>query len=218
MMNIIYNILAGAAGIFVGYILKLAVNWLRIDDYEIRGHTYTLEIICGALFLWSFLHMPINEAIIFSHIASILVAIGIVDYHTMQIPLLFILGGIVMALAGILIGLISWTAVFWGIFIGAFIPGMIMCITWLITKRQGMGYGDIQMGIVLGAWLGPMRMALTLFGAAVLSLLTWIFISIRKGFDRDRALPFAPFLALAGIGIYIGSVYYPSFFYILNTQ
>ena len=217
-MNIVYNILAAAAGIFVGYILKLAVNWLRIDEYKIRGHIYTLEIICGILFLWSFLNMPINEAIIFSNIASILVAIGIVDYHTMQIPLLFILGGILMALAGILIGLISWTAVFWGIFIGAFIPGMIMCITWLITKRQGMGYGDIQMGIVLGAWLGPMRMALTLFGAAVLSLLTWIFISIQKGFDRDRALPFAPFLAVAGIGIYIGSIYFPSFFYILNTQ
>ena len=69
-MNIVYNILAAAAGIFVGYILKLAVNWLRIDEYKIRGHIYTLEIICGVLFLWSFLNMPINEAIIFPAIVT----------------------------------------------------------------------------------------------------------------------------------------------------
>ena len=69
--------------------------------------------------------MPVNDAVIFSTIASILAAIGIVDYHTMQIPLLFILGGIILVVAGILIGLITWTAAFWGIFIGAVIPGMI---------------------------------------------------------------------------------------------
>ena len=217
-MNIVYIILSLIAGVFFGYILKLAINWLDIDEYNIHGNNYILEIICGVLFLWSFLKMPVNDAVIFSTIASILAAIGIVDYHTMQIPLLFILGGIILALAGILIGLITWTAAFWGIFIGAVIPGMIMGVTYLITKRQGMGYGDIQMGIVLGAWLGPMRMAFTLFGAAVLSLLTWIIVSIYKGFDRDRALPFAPFLAVAGIGIYIGSVYYPSFFHLLIAQ
>ena len=65
---------------------------------------------------------------------------------------------------------------------------------WFITKRQGMGFGDIQLGIVLGAMLGPMRMALTLFFASLLSLLSWIVVSIFKGFNRDRAMPMAPFL------------------------
>ena len=53
-----------------------------------------------------------------------------------------------------------------------------------ITKRQGMGYGDIQLGIVLGAWLGPMRMALTLFGASLLSLLAWLGVSLFKGLTK----------------------------------
>jgi len=203
------------AGCFLGYVLKVAINWLKIDNYSIKKNNYFLEFICGALSLWSYLNIPLYEAFIFSLIASILVAIGIVDFYTMQIPLLFILFGILFAIAGLLIGLMSWIAVLWGIFIGAVMPTMIMGVTWIITKRQGMGYGDIQLGIVLGAWLGPMRMALTLFGAALISLLTWIYISLRKGFDRDRALPFAPFLAASAIGIYIGSVYYPSFFHLI---
>ena len=217
-MTAVYLLLAGVAGVLGGSSLKLAINWLEIDNYHIRGNNYILEIMCGILFLWAFSKLPITEAILFSSVAAMLIAIGLVDLHTMQIPLLFILGGILLALAGFFLGLITWTAVLWGIFIGVVIPGMIMGITWLITKRQGMGYGDIQLGIVLGAWLGPMRMALTLFGAAVLSLFIWIFVSIHKGFDRDRALPFAPFLAAAGIGIYIGSVYYPSFFHLFITQ
>jgi leader peptidase (prepilin peptidase)/N-methyltransferase len=93
-----------------------------------------------------------------------------------------------------------------------------MGLTWIITKRQGMGYGDIQLGILLGAWLGPVRMAMTLFSASLLSLITWIAVSLVKGFDKDRAIPLAPFLAVAGIGVYIGSVYYPGFFHLLIIQ
>ena len=61
-----------------------------------------------------------------------------------------------------------------------------------------------SMGIVLGAWLGPMRMALTLFGASLLSLLVWIGVSLVRGFDKDRAIPLGPFLSVAGMGSYIG--------------
>ena len=68
---------------------------------------------------------------------------------------------------------------------------------------------------VLGAWLGPMRMALTLFFASLLSLIAWIIVSIIHGFDKDRAMPLGPFLSVAGIGIYVGSFYYPELFHLL---
>jgi len=68
---------------------------------------------------------------------------------------------------------------------------------------------------VLGAWLGPMRMALTLFLASVLSLLAWIGVSLVQGFDKNRAIPMGPFLSVAGTGIYIGSFYYPELFHLL---
>ena len=149
---------------------------------------------------------------------SILAGIALVDYMTFQIPLVFILAGIVLTIAGVAFKVIFLTAALWGIFVGAVIPLIIMGVLWIITKRQGMGYGDIQLGFVLGAWLGPMRMAITLFTASVLSLLTWIAVSLTTDFDKNRALPMAPFLAIAAIGVFIGSFYYPEFFHLLIIQ
>jgi len=214
-MNMALSLIIGMAA---GFAMKQAINWLAIDEYKVKSRNILLEIICGLIWLWAFQNLPFDEATIFSLISTFLVGIGFVDFHTFQIPLLFILGGLVAALTGVLIKLTYVSAALWGIFVGAVIPAIIMGLMWALTKRQGMGYGDIQLGIVLGAWLGPMRMALTLFGASLLSLSTWIAVSLVQDFDKDRALPMAPFLAIAGIGVYIGSVYYPGFFHLLIIQ
>ena len=204
-----------ATGIILGYVVKRMVNWLRIDSYVMNSKNFFLEAVGASLITWSALNLDVPEAVIFSIVAMSLAGISIIDFHTFQIPLIFIIIGLAASFAGILFKVIFLSSALWGIFVGAFIPLAIMLILWSITKRQGMGYGDIQMGLVLGAWLGPMRMALTLFGASLLSLLAWIGVSLIKGFDKDRAIPLGPFLSVAGIGSYIGSFYYPKFFHLL---
>lgn len=205
-------------GIFSGVGIKITINYLAIDAFKLSRFNFLLEILCALTWVWAFQKLPFNEAIIFASIVSILLGISIVDYYTFQIPFLFIVMGVMFAIAGIYFNLIYFSSALWGIFVGAIIPLIIMGLTWMITKRQGMGFGDIQLGIVLGLWLGPMRMAITLFGASVLSLLTWVAVSIIHEFDKDRALPMAPFLAIAGIGVYIGSIYFPGFFHLLIIQ
>ena len=202
-------------GFSSGFAVKQIINWLSIDGYKINKNSYGLEFLSGFAWVWAFSNLSLAEAGIFSLIFSLLAGIAIVDYMTFQIPLVFILAGIVLAIAGVAFKVIFLTAAIWGIFVGAVIPLMIMGVLWIITKRQGMGYGDIQLGFVLGAWLGPMRMAITLFTASVLSLLTWIAVSVTTDFDKNRAMPMAPFLAIAGIGVFIGSFYYPEFFHLL---
>ena len=64
--------------------------------------------------------------------------------------------------------------------------------------------------IVISIWKG--------FINSILSLLTWIVVSLTTDFDRDRAMPMAPFLAIAAIGVFIGSFYYPEFFHLLIIQ
>jgi leader peptidase (prepilin peptidase)/N-methyltransferase len=205
-------------GFSSGFAVKQIINWLSIDGYKINKNSYGLEFLSGIAWVWAFSNLSLAEAGIFSLIFSLLAGIAIVDYMTFQIPLVFILAGIVLAIAGVAFKVIFLTAAIWGIFVGAVIPLMIMGVLWIITKRQGMGYGDIQLGFVLGAWLGPMRMAITLFTASVLSLLTWIAVSVTTDFDKNRAMPMAPFLAIAAIGIFIGSFYYPEFFHLLIIQ
>ena len=202
-------------GFCSGFAVKNVINWLSIDGYKIHKNNYGLELFSGLAWVWAFSNLPVAEAGIFSLLFSILAGIAMVDYMTFQIPLVFVLAGIVLAIAGVAFKVIFLTAAIWGIFVGAVIPLFIMGVLWIITKRQGIGYGDIQLGFVLGAWLGPMRMAITLFTASVLSLLTWIAFSLTTDFDKNRAMPMAPFLAIAGIGVFIGSFYYPEFFHLL---
>ena len=212
------SFLMAIVGALVGFILKLIVNWVDIDGFRIHRNNFLIEIASAVLWYWAFYNLTIEESIIFSCIASILIAIGFVDYFTMQIPLILVLVGFIISVSGVFLGTIYFTASLWGIFVGGVIPLIIMGITYIFTKRQGMGYGDIQLGIILGVWLGPMRMALTLFAASLLSLLTWIAVSLIKEFDKNRAMPLAPFLAIAGIGVYIGSVYYPGLFHLLIIE
>ena len=202
-------------GLFFGFIVKQIINWLKIDDFIIENKNPSIEIISILLSIWGFMNLELSVAIPFTLISIILIGISFVDFKTFQVPLIFILMGILVTIVNIYIENIYINAALWGVFIGSIIPLVILGIMWVITKRQGMGYGDIQLGFVLGIWLGPMRMALTLFGASLLSLVVWIIIAIIKGFDRNRALPFAPYLAIAGLATFIGSFYFPNIFHYL---
>ena len=202
-------------GIASGFALKYVINWLAIDNFRINQNNFLLEFLCIILFIWSSYNLSTFDAVMFSIIVITLLGISVVDLYTMQIPLLFILGGSCVVLISILKQSIDVPSAVFGIFVGGIIPLLIMGLMWLITKRQGMGYGDIQLGFVLGAWLGPMRMALTLFFASLLSLIAWIIVSIIHGFDKDRAMPLGPFLSVSAIGIYVGSFYYPELFHLL---
>ena len=201
-----------------GYLIKRVINWLEIDGLKIKESNFILEILLVLPFSWAYANLQPTEFISFSLMSAVLFGIAYVDYKTFQIPLIFIIVGVTITVFNVYIKNIYLTAALWGIFVGAVIPLLILAGMWVITKRQGMGFGDIQLGFVLGAWLGPMRMALTLFFASFLSLLTWIAVSIFKGFDKDRAIPMAPFLTIAAMSIYIGSFYYPDFFYLLITD
>ena len=198
-----------------GFALKKTINWVDVDSFKINNNNFFLELLCPIPWVWSFMNLPAFDAIIFSTITIALLGISIIDLFTMQIPLIFILIGLLAILLSIIKKSIYISSAVYGIFVGAIIPVLIMGLLWFITKRQGMGYGDIQLGFVLGAWLGPMRMALTLFFASVLSLIAWIILSMIHGFDKNRAVPLGPFLSVAGIGIYVGSFYYPELFHLL---
>ena len=110
-------------------------------------------------------------------------------------------------LFAVIFGVLSYSQVLWGIAAGVLLPGFMMGLTWLVTRRQGMGFGDLQLGLILGAWVGPGAMILTLFFASFLGLLAWIVISMVKGLDRNRPLPFAPYLVFSAISIFIVSEY-----------
>ena len=214
-MDIIITISILLLGVLYGRLLKSTVNWLSVDGFQIGEGDFKMELFCIGSWLWGAFTLQPMDGTIFALLAGILFAISWIDFHTYQIPLLFVIVGSVIVIFGVLFGVTTFKSSIYGVLVGSVIPLTLIGLTYLITKRQGMGYGDIQLGFVLGVWLGPVRMALTLFGASLLSLIVWLVLSGINGFERDRALPFAPYLAIAGLVSFIGSVYFPSLFHYL---
>ena len=167
----------------------------------------TVELINGLIWGWAFSSLPLSEAITASFISSILISISWIDAKIYMIPLDLIIVGVVVIILSIGLGVLSLYQSLLGIVAGVLFPGLMMGLTWLVTRRQGMGFGDLQLGLILGAWLGPILMILTLFFASFLGLIAWVLISVIKGVDRNRPLPFAPYLSFSAISIFILSNY-----------
>ena len=166
-----------------------------------------IEIISGIVWAWTFSTQNWQNAIFLSLLISILIVISWIDFMKMVIPLNLILLSGVFICTAVIFQLLPIRQTLLGGIVGPAAFGVILGISFLVSKRQGMGTGDIHLSAILGGWQGPINILFIFFGASFLSLLTWIIISLFKGFDKDRALPFAPFLVLSAIGLFIAEFY-----------
>ncbi len=68
----------------------------------------------------------------------------------------------------------------------------------ILTKKEGMGFGDFKLLAALGAWIGWQSLPLII----VLSSFVGAFIGIAGiliyGKDKNKPIPFGPYLAIAG--------------------
>lgn len=76
----------------------------------------------------------------------------------------------------------------------------------LVTKKEGLGYGDFKLMAALGAWLGWECLPFVAVYASVMGILAYIarFILLRN----KGEIPFGPFLAGGGGAIYISQQVY----------
>lgn len=82
----------------------------------------------------------------------------------------------------------------------------------LFTGKEGMGHGDFKLLAVLGAWFGWQTLPLIIILSSVVGATVGILLIIFKSHNRTSAIPFGPYLAIAGWvsmlwGPYIMSAY-----------
>jgi len=97
----------------------------------------------------------------------------------------------------------EWRYSFWGAIMGVGYLSLVFLLTSALFNKQTLGLGDLQLIAITGMWLGPVDVLVSVFISAFMALLLWCIISLFKGFDRNRALPFGPYLASSAILIYI---------------
>ncbi|GAA6204085.1 A24 family peptidase [Thalassotalea sp. SU-HH00458] len=68
----------------------------------------------------------------------------------------------------------------------------------LITGKEGMGHGDFKLLAVFGAWMGWQLLPLLILMASAVGAIIGISLMIFKNHAREQAIPFGPYLAIAG--------------------
>jgi leader peptidase (prepilin peptidase)/N-methyltransferase len=88
-----------------------------------------------------------------------------------------------------------------GALIGAAVGGgfllLIYGLYWLIRKKEGLGFGDVTMMLMVGSFLGWPKTILTLILGSFVGAIVGIILMKAKGKDLKFALPFGSFLAPA---------------------
>jgi leader peptidase (prepilin peptidase) / N-methyltransferase len=137
--------------------------------------------------------------IVFLFIAALLV-ITFIDLDHRIIPDLISLPGIPVGFAASF-GLSSITPVesLIGILSGG---GSLFLVAWgyqLLTRREGMGGGDIKLLAMIGAFLGWKGVIFTVFVSSLTGTLAGMAMIGLKGGNMKLAVPFGPFLAIGAI-------------------
>ena len=160
------------------------------------------EFIIGIIFLVGFHYFEPLESITFILVSSLLYSISIIDYKYYIIPLELSFFTLLVLLPNIILSTNSLFYIY-GFLVGLGYLLFVYTITWIATKKEPLGLGDIQLIALLGLWLGPLKILITIFLSACIGIFYWIILYFVKGYKKNRKLPFGTFLSLSAIIIYL---------------
>jgi leader peptidase (prepilin peptidase)/N-methyltransferase len=160
-----------------------------------------VELLTALLLTLLFLKTGIGILfVIYALFTSSLIVITFIDLRLQIIPDIISLPGIVAGfLFSFLPGGIGWLDSFIGILAGG---GVLYLVAWgyfTLTKRDGMGGGDIKLLGMIGAFLGWQSIPFVIFVSAAAGALVGITFLLIHGKDMKFAIPFGPFLSGAAV-------------------
>ena len=131
--------------------------------------------------------------------AALLVIIFI-DIHHQIIPDRISLPGIVLGFAGsFAISAVTWQQSGLGILLGGGLLYAVAYGYYALTRREGMGGGDIKLLAMIGAFLGWQSLLFVVFASSVAGSIVGVAAMIKQKKGGQTRLPFGPFLALAAL-------------------
>ena len=156
-----------------------------------------VEALTGLLFAMVLYYFGIHWAtVVFWVFVSLLVTITFIDLDHQIIPDVISLPGIVLGFgASFLLPWVSWSDSLLGILLGGGSLFMVAVGYEFLTKKEGMGGGDIKLLAMLGAFLGWKAVLPIIFVSSLLGTLVGVPLMLVKGADGKLAIPFGPFLA-----------------------
>jgi len=160
-----------------------------------------VEVITGIAALSVFLKfgLTLESLVYFTFISSLLV-ITFIDIDHKIIPNVITLPGIPIGLvASFALPTLAFKDSALGLLAGG---GSLWVVAWtynLITRKEGMGGGDIKLLAMIGTIVGWQGVIFTIFASSAVGTLVGMSIMLVKGKDMKYAVPFGPFLSIGAI-------------------
>jgi leader peptidase (prepilin peptidase)/N-methyltransferase len=160
-----------------------------------------VEALTGGVGLALFLKFGFTFAFFSSFgLSAALIVIAFIDLDHRIIPDLVSLPGIFI---GFLLALFGPSLTVKDSLIGLLAGGGSLYVVALVyealTKREGMGGGDVKLLAMIGAWLGWKAILFTLFFASLSGTLIGGGVMLIHKQGRHYAIPFGPFLAFSAL-------------------
>ncbi|WP_318436673.1 prepilin peptidase [Photobacterium leiognathi] len=160
-----------------------------------------IELLTAAMSLTVSLMLPPSWwslAVIFFTFA--LIALTFIDIDKMllpdQITLPLMWAGILLSVAGI--SPVSLTDSVIGAMAGYLSLWSVFWVFKLLTKKDGMGYGDFKLLAALGAWLGWQLLPFVVLLSSLVGALCGLVLLKMQDADNQTPFSFGPYLAIAG--------------------
>ena len=160
-----------------------------------------VELITAVISLLLFWKFGLAFQYLFSFIfVCALMVITFIDLDHQIIPDVITLPGIpIFFLAAVFAMNLRFLDAFLGFLIGGGCLYGIAFVYELVTKREGMGGGDIKLLAMIGAFLGWQSLLFVLLVSSLLGAVVGISVMMVKGQDMKYAVPFGPFLSFAAV-------------------
>ncbi|UCG79943.1 MAG: prepilin peptidase [Desulfobacterales bacterium] len=165
---------------------------LRYPLVELVSGLFAVSVFTRYGFSW--------ESLFFFALVGALLVITFIDIDHQIIPDVITYPGIGFGfVTSFFLGHITYIESLIGILFGG---GILLLVAWgyyVLTKREGMGGGDIKLLAMIGAFLGWKGVIFTMFAGAAIGTAVGVVVALRTGGGRKLAIPFGPFLSLGAL-------------------
>jgi len=159
-----------------------------------------VELVTGVIFLGAYLLVD-SPALLIQRLlfACSMIVLFVIDLEHRILPDVITLPGIVLGFLFSLFLPPGWRDSLIGIALGGGSLWLIGEVYFRVRHEEGMGFGDVKMLAMIGAFLGWKLMLLTLVLSSFLGSFVGIAMIAFKRGDMKYALPFGTFLAMGAL-------------------
>lgn len=145
--------------------------------------------------------LAVNMALV-----SLLIVISFIDLDLRIIPDVLSLGGLVLGFGfSFFRPLFFYKDALFGILLGGGLLFLVAAGYQFLTKREGMGGGDIKLLAMIGSFCGIKGVVFTVIFGSLVGTIVGLLLMWAKGEGTKYALPFGPFLSLGALGyVFVG--------------